>query len=75
VSHEQGKLRTDIKHMKIWIDGDRHETRITALASEAIRFTERADDFHWAPERVPPLGASKVTSLGCEWSSVITGVF
>jgi hypothetical protein len=31
--------------MKIWMDGDRHESKITAFASEAMRVTERADDY------------------------------
>lgn len=45
VTNEQGMLNADIKQMKIWMDGDRHESKITAFASEAMRFTERADDY------------------------------
>ena len=45
LTNEQGKLHADIKQMKIWMDGDRHESKITAFASESMRFTERADDY------------------------------
>lgn len=45
VTNEQGKIQADIKQMKIWMDGDRRESKITAFASEAMRFTERADDY------------------------------
>ena len=38
-----GKTR-NIKQMQIWMEGDRHESKITPFASEAMRFTERADD-------------------------------
>ncbi|MFN7844067.1 MAG: hypothetical protein ACK5YR_08980 [Pirellula sp.] len=44
-ANEQGKLHADIKQTKIWIEGDRHESKITAFASEAMRVTERADDY------------------------------
>jgi chromosome segregation ATPase len=44
-TNEQGKIQADIKQMKIWMDGDRHESKITAFAGEAMRFTERADDY------------------------------
>ncbi len=45
LTNEQGKIQADIKQMKIWMEGDRHESKITAFASEAKRFTERADDY------------------------------
>ncbi len=45
LTNEQGKIQADIKQMKIWMEGDRHESKITAFASEAMRFTERADDY------------------------------
>ena len=41
--NERDKLQADIKQMQIWMDGDRHESKITTFASEAMRFTERAD--------------------------------
>ncbi len=47
--------------MKIWMDGDRHESKITAFASEAMRFTERADDYEakiaGLQEKLPSLTA------------------
>lgn len=52
LTNEQGKIQADIKQMKIWMDGDRHESKITAFVSEAMRFTERADDYE-ARDRSP----------------------
>jgi hypothetical protein len=45
LTKERGKIQADIKRKKIWMDGDRQESKITAFASEAMRFTERADDY------------------------------
>jgi len=44
LSNEQSKLQADIKQKQIWMEGDRHESKITEFASEAMRFTERADE-------------------------------
>ena len=44
LSNEQSKLLAVITQMQIWMEGDRHESKITAFASEAMRFTERADE-------------------------------
>ncbi len=61
MTNEQGKIRADIKQMKIWMDGDRYESKITAFASEAMRFTERADDYEakiaGLQEKLPALNA------------------
>jgi hypothetical protein len=52
LTNEQGKLHADIKQMKISMDGDRHESKITAFASAAMRFTERADDYETKIDRL-----------------------
>lgn len=52
LTNERGRLQTDIKQMQIWMEGDRHESKITAFASEAMRFTERADDYEAKIARV-----------------------
>jgi peptidoglycan hydrolase CwlO-like protein len=61
LTNERGKIQTDIKQMKIWMKGDRHESKITAFASEAIRFTERADNYEakipGLQEKLPALNA------------------
>ena len=61
LTNEQGKIQADIKQMKIWMDGDRHESKVTAFASEAMRFTERADDYEAKiarlHEKLPALNA------------------
>lgn len=61
LTNEQGKIQADIEQMKIWMDGDRHESKITAFASEAMRFTERADDYEakitGLQEKLPALNA------------------
>ena len=61
VTNEQGMLNADITQMKIWMDGDRHESKITDFASETMRFTERADDYEakiaGLQEKLPALNA------------------
>lgn len=62
LTNERGRLQTDIKQMQIWMEGDRHESKITAFASEAMRFTERSDDYEAKiarrlEEKLPPLTA------------------
>jgi chromosome segregation ATPase len=61
LTNEQGKIQADIKKTKIWMDGDRHESKITAFASEAIRFAEQADDYEakiaGLQEKLPALNA------------------
>ena len=61
LTNEQGKIQADIKQMKIWMESDRHESKITAFASEAMRFTERADDYEakiaGLQEKLPALNA------------------
>ena len=61
LTNEQGKIQADIKQMKIWMDGDRHQSKITALASEAMRVTERTNDYEakiaGLQEKLPALNA------------------
>ncbi|MBL8888524.1 MAG: hypothetical protein JNL67_01000 [Planctomycetaceae bacterium] len=44
LTNEQGQIPADRKQAKIWMDGDRQESKIAAIASETMLFTDRADD-------------------------------
>lgn len=61
LTNEQGKIQAVITQMKILMDGDRHELKITAFASEAMRFTERADHYEakiaGLQEKLPAINA------------------
>jgi prefoldin subunit 5 len=55
------------------MEGDRHESKITAFPSEAMRFTERADDYEAKiarmQEKLPALNA-RIDELSRQLSQI-----